>query len=163
MTQQRIKTHKRNTFTTDEDERLKYLVYTYGENNWPVVMALMPSRNTRQCRERWFKYLSPAVNKQEWSEEEDQLLIQKIKELGPKWKYISQFFNGRTDINLKSRYRVLKRKMNLMGSFFNNKNFTLPSELKTPKEKQQIPKLIDDSNYFDFEFEQFDDIYQFDY
>ena len=124
--QEQKKTHKRCNFTYEEDNYLRYLVSKFGENNWGVVSSFMPNRNVRQCRERWFKYLSPTVKNNEWTEAEDMLLVQKRKELGPKWKEISQFFDGRTDINIKSRYNVLKRKVMRRESLLKSGFFKQP-------------------------------------
>ena len=44
-----------------------------------------------------------------WTKEEDQLILQKTKELGPKWMTIKKFFRFRTDAMIKNRYRELIR------------------------------------------------------
>ena len=157
--QQNKRTHKRNTFTPEEDACLRYLVAMYGESSWAIVTSFMPNRNVRQCRERWFNYLSPAVNNKEWSEAEDKFLLQKVDELGSKWKDISRFFNGRTDINIKSRYRVLMRKTESMKSFINNKPFQLPQEQEKPKNSKPTPEIIVDNVFFDLSFDQYEDIF----
>ncbi|OHS94791.1 Myb-like DNA-binding domain containing protein [Tritrichomonas foetus] len=64
----------------------------------------MHGRNSRQCRERWKHYLSSSRVKLPWTPEEDQLLYNKMEELGPKWTKISAFFFDRTDIQVKSRW-----------------------------------------------------------
>lgn len=97
-------------FTAEDDDRLKELVAEYGDNAWLKIAELMPGRNSRQCRERWMNYLSPSLNTQEWTTEEDTLLIQKQKELGTSWVRISKFFEGRTDQMCKNRFFMLKRK-----------------------------------------------------
>ncbi|OHS94678.1 r2r3-MYB transcription factor [Tritrichomonas foetus] len=100
---------RRNTFTPEEDKSLNKLVIKYGENNWHKVARKMPRRDVRQCRERWFNYLSPLVVNGKWTQEEEGLLIEKVHEYGRKWKYLTQFFPGRTDINIKNRYNCLMK------------------------------------------------------
>jgi hypothetical protein len=39
-----------------------------------------------------------------WTSEEDELLISKIQELGPKWTILAQFSPDRTDLQLKNRW-----------------------------------------------------------
>ena len=42
----------------------------------------MGGRSGKQCRERWYNHLSPAVTKAEWSVEEDEAIHRKVLELG---------------------------------------------------------------------------------
>ena len=98
---------KRNAFTEEEDKMLSNLVGRFGEDNWNKIARRMPKRDVRQCRERWLNYLSPLVINGAWSKEEEELLVRKVNEYGRKWKFITQFFPGRTDINIKNRYNCL--------------------------------------------------------
>jgi hypothetical protein len=100
---------KRNGFTPDEDDRLRELVGKYGENSWRGISAKMPRRNRRQCRERWFNYLSPIVCNGSWTECEENLLRRKVHEAGHKWRVIQAFFPGRTDINIKNQWKHMER------------------------------------------------------
>ena len=159
------RTHKRSNFTPDEDNRLRILVGQFGENSWRVISSYMPSRNVRQCRERWIKYLNPNVCTSKWTREEDMLLIQKRQELGPKWKDIASFFHGRTDINIKSRFNVLKRRAMRINSLLKYQNSFKSSTMNNfcdTKEKtnnnndQENPfdqYDNDDSNEDPFEYE----------
>lgn len=99
-------------FSTEEDELLKHLVQQYGEDNWNSIANMMNNRNPRQCRERYQYYLSPKLNRGEWSSSEDALLCQKVEEFGNKWVKISKFFPDRTDAMVKNRYQVLLRRSN---------------------------------------------------
>lgn len=56
------------------------------------------------------KYLSPKINKSPFTEEEDDLLIEKYNSFGPRWVKISKFFRNRTDSALKNRWNVLARR-----------------------------------------------------
>ena len=97
-------------FSPEDDEMLRRLVEEFGENNWNIIADRMPGRNIRQVKERWSYYLSPNLNRTPWTKEEDELLIEKQKELGSRWVRISQFFQNRTDAMVKNRFQVLKRK-----------------------------------------------------
>lgn len=104
------KPHPKSKFTSEEDTKLKQLVNQFGINNWNQISSNMAHRNPRQCKERWFNYLSPLIRKSPWSTDEDELLERKVKEIGPKWVKIAKFFPMRTDIQLKNRWLVLSRK-----------------------------------------------------
>jgi hypothetical protein len=55
-------------------------------------------------------YLSPDVIQCNWTIDEDEHLIQKVEDLGRRWRQLEAYFPGRTDISLKNRYNVLQRK-----------------------------------------------------
>lgn len=120
----------RRNFTREEDARLTYLVHIFGSKNWTLIAEMMPMRNARQCKDRFTNYLSPMINLKPWSPEEDSLLIQKVKECGPKWVQISRFFEGRSDNNLKNRwYTHLKTKCeNEEKIYFSNEISTMKNE-----------------------------------
>ena len=103
-TNHKIERHK---FSKPEDERLTDLVYQYGTKKWRTIASLMEDRTPRQCRERWKYYLNPDLKVGNWTEEEDDLIIEKRDELGPKWMKISKFFQNRTDAMIKNRYKYL--------------------------------------------------------
>jgi hypothetical protein len=109
-----------------EDILLRTLVTDLGENNWAGVAAEMRNRNPRQCRERWFNYLSPNIRNLPWTELEDAILLNKVKEHGPAWHRIAPCFPRRTDINIKNRYHVLTRKRQDKG------DPSIPSEEPLP-------------------------------
>jgi hypothetical protein len=100
---------QKTKFTATEDLRLAELVTGYGVDDWKWIAQHMPRRSVRQCRERWLNYLCPSVRNGPWTEEDDALLLKKYAEFGSKWKDLTQFFQGRTEINIKNRYRTLAR------------------------------------------------------
>lgn len=146
-------------FTLEDDELLKKLVARYGENNWIRVANGMQNRNERQCRERWVYYLSPKINTSPWTEEEDQLLISKVHEMGNKWVKISAYFPFRTDAMIKNRYNLLKRheaKMKKKSSKSSKKtsskviyNDNISSEFNAPQ--ILVDPIYDPMDLFDFE------------
>ena len=53
-------------WTADQDGKLKELVAQHGMS-WTKIGELFRERNGKQCRERWYNHLDPAVNKGEWT------------------------------------------------------------------------------------------------
>lgn len=94
---------KRTKFTKKDDEILCSLVEKYGENEWTLVAKHMTNKNSRQVRDRWKNYLNPTLNCNEWSYEEDGLLISKFNEFGPRWKKISLNFPNRSINSVRNR------------------------------------------------------------
>ena len=66
-------------WTDEEDQRLSQLVAEHGPRRWPVLAVQMPGREGKQCRERWFNFLRPSVDKSAWTEEEDELIMQLVQ------------------------------------------------------------------------------------
>jgi hypothetical protein len=75
-----------------------------SEVDWEAVATKMEGRSARQCRERWVNYLAPTIRSEPWTEEENRLLVDKINELGHCWATIGQFFNGRSENDVKNRW-----------------------------------------------------------
>ncbi|OHS94944.1 Myb-like DNA-binding domain containing protein [Tritrichomonas foetus] len=96
----------RQTFSPDEDERLKKLVKKFGEN-WEKVASKMKNRTIRQCRERYLNTLSDKIIKSNWTKEEDELILLKYQEIGSKWKTMELFFPGRVQYDIRNRYKSL--------------------------------------------------------
>lgn len=109
ISKNRVK-HTRSKFTITEDESLRRLVDKFGEGSWDDISANMPGRNQRQCHDRWIYYLSPRVNTDPWTPEEDALLIQRQQEIGSHWVRIAATFPGRTDTSIKNRWNIIKRR-----------------------------------------------------
>lgn len=109
---------RRARFNKDEDEILRKLVEEYGDN-WEIIAGFMNGRNIRQCRDRWENFLSPGLVKGHWTAEEDDLLLSKIHEVGPKWVRISRFFPNRSDVSLKNRWLQLSRRTKFTKSLLN--------------------------------------------
>lgn len=97
-------------WTDEEDEMLKSWVSQEGPNKWSECAKVIPGRNCKQCRDRWFNYLDPRVKKGGWSFDEDATIFNLFQTFGPKWAYIATFLPGRTENSIKNRfYSSLRR------------------------------------------------------
>lgn len=99
----------RRPFTAEEDERLRMAVDAHP-GDWESVSQKMPGRNERQCKERWEKYLDPALNMSEWTPEEDNLICECVEEYGRRWSKIYVLFHGRSSTAIKNRWNILERR-----------------------------------------------------
>jgi len=71
---------------------------------WSTIARLVPSRTSKQCRERWVHHLSPDVTKRAWTPEEDSILFEALKVHKTRWAAIARLLPGRTDHCVKNRY-----------------------------------------------------------
>ena len=150
----------KNKFTPEEDKRLEELVQEFGENSWEEITEQMPGRNVRQCKDRWTRYLSPNVNKNKWTVEEEKLLIKLVKELNFKWVQISKHFKGRTDNQIKNKWNILKKYVHISKkpktrSYYHKKVKVEEPELQTNEEcglldGGELPDDVFDANAISF-------------
>lgn len=96
-------------FTEEEDKKIMDIVREQGARAWRRIAEQIPGRTARQCRERWMNYLSPDVKHSPWTLQEDELIMQKVGEMGQLWSKIAKHFPGRTDVTIKNRYMKLMR------------------------------------------------------
>jgi hypothetical protein len=111
------KVDTRKSWTHEEDEILKQIIENNGPKHWSAIAVELnelahgglPLRKGKQCRERWLGHLNPSIQKREWSEYEDVVLVTKQAMLGNKWSEISKFLPGRTENQIKNRWRRLDK------------------------------------------------------
>lgn len=108
-----IKHRTRFPFSLREDQLLIQLVKQFGIDdkiNWYIIAMHIEGRTARQCRERYQLFLSDGIKRKEkWTKEEDEILLEKYSILGPKWKKMEKYFQGRTSYSIKNRFISLKK------------------------------------------------------
>ena len=95
------KSHK--IWSSEEDETILKLIKKYGKN-WKLISEMLGSKNGKQIRERFINKLDPSIKKEDWSEEEDQRILELYSKLGSRWSEISKHLPGRPENKVKNRF-----------------------------------------------------------
>lgn len=102
----------KGSWTGAEDQTIVRWVEEHGAKDWIALAQKLPGRISKQCRERWHNHLCPTVVKAEWTESEDNILIEHQRKWGNKWSKIAALLPGRTDNSVKNRWNSsLKRRL----------------------------------------------------
>src|SRR5690606_32413842 len=95
------------------EDCILYLGQQYFTNKWSEIAFYLPGRTSRQVQNRYMTAFSTENRKLGcWTHKEDSRLLKLRAELSKcKWNIIANQFEGRTIKQLRSRYRILKRRM----------------------------------------------------
>ena len=92
-------------WTKEEDAKLKKIVKKYNGKNWKLIAGHFEGRKPEQCLHRWQKVLNPELVKGLWTKEEDDSLMELVKELKPKrWSLIASRLEGRNGKQCRERW-----------------------------------------------------------
>lgn len=105
-------------FTAEEDQIITKYVNLIGIQKWPLIAKYVPGRTAKQCRDRYMNYLKPGLSNIEWTNSEDELLLQLYSNFGSKWSTINKYIPNRNSISLKNRIKFLQKQYQT-----NNKSF----------------------------------------
>ncbi|CAD8096348.1 unnamed protein product [Paramecium sonneborni] len=122
-------------FKAEEDRKLYDIIVQYqsvdmGQKWSQIAQELNQNsniyRSSKQCRERWLNHLNPKISKQPWTDDEDILLLNLVKDQGRRWAEISKIMDGkRSENNLKNRFNsLIKREKDLPVLYTQNGSAT---------------------------------------
>ena len=129
----------------EEDDLILNLIGLYG-TSWSKISKIIKTRNGKQIRDRYINILAPNINKNKFSPEEDNLLINLYKQYGAKWSIIKKYFKDRTTDMIKNRYHSnLKKKYEELNNNKNIKN-NYNNNIINIKKNNSEKKIVNNNN-----------------
>ena len=103
------KREKSRPWSSYEDQRLIAGIMRYGLENWTSISRFVGNSRTRaQCSQRWARGLDPKISKAQWTQQEENALMQLIQIHGNKaWTIISVHLRNRSDVQCRYKYKQL--------------------------------------------------------
>lgn len=120
---------KRFPFTDRENYIIKESVKIFGED-WDTISKRLPGRSPKQIHDRYINYLRDGLRNGPWSSQEDAVLIQMYKAIGPKWSKMMINLPGRSGNDIKNRWHKHLVKKVLQSTEMNNSKSPSGSESK---------------------------------
>jgi hypothetical protein len=103
-------------WTDEENNKLKDLILNQKITNWETIASYLPGRNARQCINRWNNYLKTSYTPI-WNKNEDNILLDKIKEYPNDWKKIQTFIPNHSQKQIKNRLTYLHNKIYCFNTY----------------------------------------------
>jgi hypothetical protein len=83
-------------------------LYSKYPNNWVKIAERFKNRESDECR-IWYTKINAKVHTGRWSQDEVQLLMKLYKKYGGRWALIAEKLPGRTSLQIKDKFRTLKK------------------------------------------------------
>mmetsp|Transcript_3546 Transcript_3546/g.13578 ORF Transcript_3546/g.13578 Transcript_3546/m.13578 type:complete len:316 (-) Transcript_3546:155-1102(-) len=133
----------KGSWTQEEDDILRDLVGKHGPKRWSFIAEHLPHRVGKQCRERWLNHLDPTINKGEWSDLEDKIIVVMQNKMGNRWARISKCLKGRTPNAVKNHWNSTLQKK---AEGLRKKYLTVDDPLASfdPKLRKEIERVTHD-------------------
>lgn len=134
-------------WTTYEDEKLLAAIHRFGVDNWSSIARFVGNSRTRsQCSQRWFRGLDPRLSKNQWTREEESMLIQLVSTYGDRsWTRVASKLGNRSDVQCRYHYKQIHKEFQSQTSaaahFLHSQN-TCIQNLFQPQQLQNQPRQM---------------------
>lgn len=145
---------KKGRWTKEEDELLLKSYKKHGAH-WMAVAMEIEGRTEDQCAKRYVEVLDPSSKERlrEWTQEEDLLLISKVKQYGTRWRCICKEMDSRPSLTCRNRWRkiittVIRGQAPdiIVNAVYENKDLDLKKLIRESNNNSNDRKPIYDEN-----------------
>ena len=96
----------RATWTEEEDQRLIRIASQNSTIAWSAIAKFFPNKTAPQIAGRWEKVLNPTLVKGSWTRDEDETIINYVKQHGDKdWAKLAVLLPGRIGKQCRERWK----------------------------------------------------------
>lgn len=128
---------KKRRWSAFEDKRLCDAMNFYGLGKWNIIAEYV-GRSKAECSQRWERFLSPQIEKGNWTEEENQKLQTLVEQYGTnRWTYVAGNMPGRSDVQCRYHYKSLNREHTILQQLLmlpNQQQYPLPLQINIPQQ-----------------------------
>lgn len=111
---------KKNPWQPSEDAKVLELIGHYGQS-WALIAAALGNRTGKQVRDRYLNYLRADIKDEDFTIQEDRLLLSLYYQVGHKWSKIASHLPGRTECQVKNRFYAHIKKRLAFPDFIDTK------------------------------------------
>jgi len=125
----------RGKWSPEEDAKLlEALAAQHGSINvdWPQVALNIQGRIPKQCKERFWLKLDPELKYDEWSADEDALLLASFDKYNGRWAHMAIALPRRRASALKVRFRALQRQASRVRQWTMEEDVALITHVLAP-------------------------------
>jgi hypothetical protein len=90
-------------WSKEEDKRLISLVEKFDGRNWKEIARNLGNRSGIQCCSR-YKRIRPGIIKGQWTQKEDEILLNLVNKFGRNWSLLSRYMPSRTGKQIRERF-----------------------------------------------------------
>lgn len=96
---------KNRKWTPEEDQLLHQIASESDTVNWKAAESQFPGKTSQQIVERWTKVLNPKLQKGSWTRQEDEIIINFVRNYGLKsWTKLANLLPGRIGKQCRERW-----------------------------------------------------------
>ena len=94
-------------WTKDEDELLLKQVGNHGQKAWSTISCGLANRSGKACKERWMMHIGPMLKAEQWSEQDETILLQGRQNYGEAWHLVAKALPGRSEATCKIHWEEI--------------------------------------------------------
>lgn len=128
------------SWTKEDDMRLTEIMKKYkNPRDWePIAKEFGAGKTSKECHERWIRYLKPGVRKGQWQDHEDAIVVEAVttstEQPFTRWSDLAQRLPGRVGKQIRDRW------VNHLNPNINHMPFTREDDLKLWDGHQKLGK-----------------------